>query len=52
MGWEVIKTPVENMFRLEELYNEKKDYIYRTEEELEVIEKLTKDLLIDDSGNI
>ena len=54
MGWEIIKTPVEEMFRLEELYNEKTDYIYLTEEEIEEVEKIVKKFRddFDNSGNI
>ena len=54
VGWEIIKTPVEEMFRLEELYNEKTDYIYLTEEEIEEVEKIVKNFKddFDNSGNI
>lgn len=44
MSWEYDKTnPVENdMFRLEELYDEEIDSVKYTEEELEVIEQIKK----------
>jgi hypothetical protein len=44
VSWELIETnPVEDMFRLDELYDEEKDgNIKYTEEELEVIEMLLK----------
>ena len=45
MSWEVIETnPAEEMFRLEELYDEEKDEnIKYTDDELEVIRMLLKD---------
>ena len=44
VSWELIETnPVEDMFRLNELYDEEKDgNIKYTEEELEIIEMLLK----------
>ena len=44
MSWEYNKTnPVENdMFRLDELYDEEIDSIEYTEEELELIERINK----------
>ena len=47
MSWEIVKPNPENdMFRLYELYDEKKDKINYTEAELEVIEQL-----VDESGD-
>lgn len=45
MSWEIIKypNPENDMFRLYELYDEKKDKIYYTEAELEIIEKITNE---------
>ena len=43
MSWEYTKTNPENdMFRLEELYNEEIDDIKYTEAELEIIEQIKK----------
>lgn len=43
MSWEYIKTNPENdMFRLEELYDEEIDDIKYTEAELEIIEQIKK----------
>ena len=53
MSWEVIKTnPEYAMFRLEELEEEQDENRYYTEEELEIIELLTKKGYITESGSI
>lgn len=52
MSWEVVETnPKYEMFRLDEL-QEQDENIYKTEEELEIIEQLAKRGYINTTGNI
>ena len=52
MSWEIIETnPKYEMFRLNEL-QEQNENIYMTEEEIEIIEQLTKKGYISTTGNI
>ena len=53
MSWEVVYTdPEYEMFRLEELEQERNEDIYLTEEELELIEQFNKKGYISISGVI
>ncbi len=52
MSWEIITNPAENMFRLDELYDERDEYFELTEDEIDVRNTLLKDILLKETGNL
>jgi hypothetical protein len=43
VSWEIITNPENDMFRLDELYDERDEYFEHTEDEIEVINMLLKE---------
>lgn len=48
--WTIVTNPVNDMFRLDELYDERDSEFEYTEDEIDVIDKLKKDKMLKESG--